>query len=141
METNKERAKDFGKILSENIVANNKKTIDIKSSFEAISNTFKALNKINNDNTTQDKKNLMDYCDRLLIYVQTLKNPSDKLWHLHGEKRTYEEKIIKANINKNGYDRKFYTELIETILNPLIDQWKTAVKLQKDVPISEIPIV
>ena len=140
MEKNKERGKEFGKIISEIIVANNKKTIEIKSSFEAISTAFKALNKINKDYRTQDKKTLMDYCDRLLFYVQTLKNPSDKLRHLYSEKRTYEEKIIKANINKNGYDRIFFLELIETIVNPLIDQWETAVKLEKALPIN-IPIL
>jgi hypothetical protein len=141
METNKERViKEFGKIFSEDIIPSNKKTTEIKSSFEELASSFKAFNKINNDNATQDQKNLTDYYDGLLIYVKTLKNPGDKLLHLYSEKRTYEEKIIKANINKNGYHRKFYKELIETIVNPLIGQWETAVKVQKELPIN-IPIL
>lgn len=85
-----------------------------------------------------NKKYLLQYFNWIQNEIQSLNEVNEICRFLFSEKGKFGEKIIDANIRKNGYDRKLYQAVIDEIIEPILNRWKTESEFEKTLPPAKI---
>ncbi|CAF3227139.1 unnamed protein product [Rotaria sp. Silwood2] len=118
-----EREKKFMKSFEETLKQREKKDVENKVLIDSITNVFKTLSSTGKEIREDEKKQQTDYFKQLLDYVNSL-NVKEGLLYLQNEKIKYEQKLITANIERHGYAIRFYENIINIIVKPLITIWE-----------------
>lgn len=87
---------------------------------------------ISREERENDKQKLLTYLEASTKKLED-STLQEGLIFLQTEKKGFEVKIIKANISKDGYAKKFYQVVINEILNPLISMQNEIVLQEKEI--------
>lgn len=121
---------EFALVLKnrEDRTALNQKTIS------EIGNIIKQFTAFGKEMSEITKKNLNIYFEWVLSKIAELNNSSETCIFLHSENRVYCSKVIEAKIRKDGYDAKYFQTVIDEIINPLLNDWESALDFEKRNP-------
>jgi hypothetical protein len=120
---NDEFAKKMQRLFNATRQVELKQQEENKVVFNSISDAFKAFSEYSKTVQLEEKKWQTDYFTWLIEYINQLDVKSGLLY-LKKEKSKYEQKIIKANIDRDGYARKTFENVINITLKPLINIWE-----------------
>ena len=84
------------------------------------------------------QKYLLEYFNWLQNKIQGLNEASEICRFLFSEKGKFGEKVVSANIRKDGYDRKLYQAVIDEIIEPILNRWKSELEFEKTLPTAKI---
>lgn len=112
--------------------------VKIDTTFIGILGEISKISKILNDNYNiyedEAEKKRKNYFNKISIEIKAAKDSGQIYKVLLREKRSFENKIIFANIEKNSYNRKYNQQFIDIIIEPLILQWKSEAEPAKKIP-------
>jgi len=105
-----------------------------------ISSVIKELHRFGKEMDESNKHYLNTYFKTLQLKIEEIGNEAEICLFLISEKRIASNKIIEAEINKNGYNKKYFQSLIDVILEPLYKEWEKALQLKQKTSISPAEI-
>lgn len=102
---------------------------DLSSNIKNITSEFRELSKID---AAEKKDILLKSFNTIQNKVAELNNNAFDICNfLYSERTKYHAIVIQATIDKNGYERTGYQDVIDKVINPFIQQWEMELDFQK----------